>query len=372
MLTDTPHPKNPFRRVRYIPSISETIKVAYARSQKALPKKLKKKLSREEKIAIKEQTKITTFVQEINVRLRGIIKQFPSIEQIHPFYYDLLEITGKVSKIKQILGRLEGISRQIIEIQNAQIEKLNSAQSPVEFAQIRKQAIGRIISLVSKAKGDVQYLTRIIKKLKNVPDFNVLLPTIVISGAPNVGKSSLVRAISTGTPEIGEFPFTTKSIVFGHRDIGFLQVQVVDTPGILDRPFKDRNFVELQSIVAIKNIADIIVFMFDGSQNASLSISEQLNLLEDIEKEFGKVRIIRVLNKIDLLDMKQREKLRKELGVEYSISTKTHEGLPSFIQRIEERIMRLIRSDSKFQYLHKLEIAEEFRIDKQESFSYKY
>ncbi|MHA1684955.1 MAG: NOG1 family protein [Candidatus Heimdallarchaeaceae archaeon] len=371
-MINIPQPKNPFKRIRYIPTISETIKVAYTRSQKAHPKKLKKKLSREEKIAIKEQIKITTFVHEINVRLKGIIKQFPSTEQIHPFYYDLLEITGKVNKIKQILGRLEGISKQIIEIQNAQLEKLHSAQTPVEFAQIRKQTIGRIISLVSKAKGDVQYLTRIVKKLKSVPDFNVLLPTIVVSGAPNVGKSSLVRAISTGTPEIGEFPFTTKSIVFGHRDVGFLQVQVVDTPGILDRPFKERNFVELQSIVAIKNIADIIVFMFDGASNASLSISEQLNLLDDIEKEFGKLQIVKVLNKIDLLDNEKQEKLKKQLGIEHLISTKTHEGLADFIQQIEEAILELIHTAPKFQYLHKMEIAEEFKSKQQESFSYRY
>ena len=35
-------------------------------------------------------------------------------------------------------------------------------------------------------------------------------------GAPNVGKSSLVQALSSGVPEICNYPFTTRTIHMGH------------------------------------------------------------------------------------------------------------------------------------------------------------
>lgn len=369
---DTVNPRNPFKRVRYIPLVPEIVKIAHSRSKKAKPKKIKKKLSREEKIALVEETRIVTFTQEVISRLKDIIKQFPSLETIHPFYQELMELVCSIDRVKQILGRLEGIARQVAELEKTLLEKLGAAQTPPEFAQIRREAIGRVISLISKAKGDVKYLTRIIKQLKDIPDFNMLLPTVVIAGAPNVGKSSLVRAISTGTPEIGAFPFTTKNIVFGHRDFRFLQIQIVDTPGILDRPFSSRSVVELKSIVAIKNIADIIVFMFDGSDKASLSADEQLSLLHDIEQVFTKGQIIKVLNKIDLLDTNKRRYFQDIFKAKFLVSTKTMEGLEALTTEIEKIVQEIIQSSPKFEYLGKLEIAEEFKSEPDESFLYHY
>ena len=39
---------------------------------------------------------------------------------------------------------------------------------------------------------------------------------VVLVGAPNVGKSSLVQALSSGVPEICDYPFTTRTIHMGH------------------------------------------------------------------------------------------------------------------------------------------------------------
>ena len=39
---------------------------------------------------------------------------------------------------------------------------------------------------------------------------------MALVGAPNVGKSSLVQALSSGTPEVCDYPFTTRSVKMGH------------------------------------------------------------------------------------------------------------------------------------------------------------
>jgi len=39
---------------------------------------------------------------------------------------------------------------------------------------------------------------------------------VALVGAPNVGKSSLVALLSSGAPEVCDYPFTTRSISMGH------------------------------------------------------------------------------------------------------------------------------------------------------------
>ena len=39
---------------------------------------------------------------------------------------------------------------------------------------------------------------------------------VVLVGAPNVGKSSLVQVLSSGLPEICNYPFTTRTVKMGH------------------------------------------------------------------------------------------------------------------------------------------------------------
>ena len=61
---------------------------------------------------------------------------------------------------------------------------------------------------------------------------------------PNVGKSSLVTATSTGTPEINMYPFTTRSLKMGHVITPGHRYQLMDTPGVLRREEDERNAME--------------------------------------------------------------------------------------------------------------------------------
>ena len=75
------------------------------------------------------------------------------------------------------------------------------------------------------------------KFLKKFPSIDQLSPCIVVCvGAPNVGKSAFISALSSGNMEVNHYPFTTKRIHLGHFTFRRLQYQMVDTPGLLDRP----------------------------------------------------------------------------------------------------------------------------------------
>ncbi len=67
---------------------------------------------------------------------------------------------------------------------------------------------------------------------------------LVIAGMPNVGKSSLVRAVTNATPEVADFPHSTWKPVPGMMPYENIQIQVVDTPP-LNQDYNEPWLIEL-------------------------------------------------------------------------------------------------------------------------------
>src|SRR5262249_23744379 len=55
---------------------------------------------------------------------------------------------------------------------------------------------------------------------------------IVLVGPPNAGKSALLRALSKATPEVADYPFTTRRPMPGMMPFENVQLQLVDMPPI--------------------------------------------------------------------------------------------------------------------------------------------
>src|SRR5204862_6575824 len=54
----------------------------------------------------------------------------------------------------------------------------------------------------------------------------------VLLGAPNAGKSALLRALTHAHPEVAPYPFTTRAPLPGMMPFEDVQVQLVDTPAV--------------------------------------------------------------------------------------------------------------------------------------------
>ncbi|MEM1873714.1 MAG: GTPase [Acidilobaceae archaeon] len=122
---------------------------------------------------------------------------------------------------------------------------------------------------------------------------------MIIAGAPNAGKSTFVRAVSTGKPEVASYPFTTKNVTLGHRVVDGFKVQFIDTPGLLDRPIEEMNKIERRAVAALSRLTGSVFFLFDPSPGAYLSLRAQRDLFVNVLKMIENKPVFIGINKVD-------------------------------------------------------------------------
>ena len=303
---------NPFTRIKPIQDANKFIDMAFRRASKVEPS-LPQKLPPLLKAKKREEARVRKVAQFLHDRFNNIVKQFPKINDLHPFYRDLTDVLVGVDNLKKYLASLRGAAKVIMKIANEHIRNIRRATDPNEAAKERKAAYGRIASFVKKLDERLIFLEDARSKLKRLPSIDPDMPTIVVAGPPNVGKSTLVRVVSTAKPEIATYPFTTKTLILGHFKADNKKYQILDTPGLLDRPLGERNKIELQAIMALRHVASIIVFMVDPSETCGYSLDMQLSIYEDIKESFN-IPIIPTINKVDISAPEMIEKAKNVVG----------------------------------------------------------
>ena len=207
---------------------------------------------------------------------------------------------------------------------------------PENAANVRKAAFGRISSIVNQIKDELDFLDFVKQKLRNMPTIDFEAFTIVIAGFPNVGKSTLLRQITPAEPKVADYPFTTHGIQIGHFEKRWKKYQIIDTPGLLDRPIRNMNNIELRAMVALEHLADVIVYIFDASETSGYPLEAQLRLYEEIEHVFD-TPMINVFNKMDLVENnKYLDEYISKLNEPLMISASKGSGVELIINTLEE------------------------------------
>jgi nucleolar GTP-binding protein len=287
---------NPFRKIPTILYPDELMDKAHNRAEKVAGE-LRKTTRGESlyKSRIIEEHKIRTTTSVIADYLANIIAKTPSVDNLNPFYREILEILIDTDEFKKSLGAVQWASELIKKLGNTYARKVRRAKTAQQTSIIRKEFIGRVSSVLKQIYPNLACIAVAREKLKNIPTVKDI-PTVVIAGYPNVGKSTLLKKLTNAEPEVNAYPFTTKGLNVGYSDYG---IQFVDTPGVLDRPIYERNDIELHAVVALNYLADSIIYVIDPTEYCGYTVDEQLNLLNEIERTF-RVPIIVAINKIDI------------------------------------------------------------------------
>ena len=282
-----------------IPTPDEILDKGFSRGKKAADLLRTQKIPKHLKGKKIEERRVVTACQVMKDKLKSIIDAVPEIEELHPFYQDYIDITVGVDSMKQALGALNWAYGILAQLEREYSNKIK--RNPSEKASaIQREAYGRIASVVNKIEKDLDFLDFAKASLRNMPTIDFDATTIVIAGFPNVGKSTLLKQISGADPQVAKYPFTTKGIQIGHTERHWKSIQIIDTPGLLDRPVLEMNDIEMNAIVALEHLADAILFIFDGSETCGFHLESQYNLLKQIEKIFSEIPIICLFNKMDI------------------------------------------------------------------------
>ncbi len=177
---------------------------------------------------------------------------------------------------------------------------------------------------------------------------------VVLAGAPNTGKSALVRRLTHAMPEVADYPFTTRIPVCGMMPFEDIQIQLVDLPPL------DPQFGEAWVPQAVRNADAVLVVVDLAALELLDEIENTVALLEKAKIFLGprdslpyggvaKPALV-VANKVDLPGARENFAAFTELyarrfpGV--AVSAETGEGLEA-LKRATFEMLGILRIYTK-------------------------
>jgi len=250
-------------------------------------------------------------------------------DKLEHFYFTILHNAIDLDKYKLSLGKIDGTRRQILKLTKETRWKVKDEFDEKQVARYMKGYFGRISSIINKSNENLKYLNKVRNHLLKLPVIDIETPVVVIVGYPNVGKSTLIRQLSTARPEIASYPFTTQQIFVGIAELGSRKLHFVDTPGLFDRPLEERNAIEMDSIAALDYLADLVIFLFDPTTFCGYGFKEQLSLFRRL-KDMYETSYLVVVNKMELL-----EEFGGKTQLPGDLMTNLHGVEPLFVSALE-------------------------------------
>eukprot|EP01041_Mallomonas_annulata_P009884 gene9884-20564_t len=289
-----------FKKIQTIPSAIEFIDIILTRTQRKTPTVIHPgyKITRIRSFYMR---KVKFTEQNISEKFGAILQDFPRLEDIHPFYADLMNILYDRDHYKLALGQINTAKCLISTISKDYLRLMKYGDSLFRCKQLKRAALGRMCTIIKKLKASLGYLEEVRKHLSRLPALDPNTRTLLLTGYPNVGKSSFMNKVTRADVEVQPYAFTTKALFVGHMDHRFLRWQVVDTPGILDRPLEERNTIEMQAITALAHLQCCVLYFLDISEQCGYPIEQQLKLFQSINPLFVNKQVIMVANKIDVV-----------------------------------------------------------------------
>ena len=247
------------------------------------------------------------------------------------------------------LAQLNGVlSDRISQVREKLVESIGLLELELDFAEEgyefteKAKVVGQIRSVISQINGllSTYSVGRIYRDGVKV----------VLAGAPNVGKSSLLNALlQEDRAIVTEIPGTTRDIIEESISLGGLLFNLIDTAGIRET----EDLVEREGVRRAEerlSNCDILLLMLDSTR--AVGVEERtaiVRLVEAIEKRGASC--VFVLNKIDVMEpgrnlILEEEYIAKRHDV-VKISAKTHQGLEWLKELLVTKALRDMPSMSE-------------------------
>jgi GTP-binding protein len=194
---------------------------------------------------------------------------------------------------------------------------IDEGEDILEFADLNKQGECVVVAEGGRGgKGNVHFTTstnqapRVATKGEQGEERHILLDLKLIAdvgivGYPNVGKSTLLAAVSAAKPRIAEYAFTTLEPVLGEVVVGKKVFILAEVPGIIQDAHlgKGLGYEFLRHAERTK----VLIHLLDGKSDKLIDDFNSLNMEMTLyNPELVKKPQIIAINKVDLPEVKAR------------------------------------------------------------------
>ena len=214
----------------------------------------------------------------------------------------------------------------------------NGGLGNVHFATARNQA-PRVAT-----KGELREEFCLTLDLKLIADVGII-------GYPNVGKSTLLAAVSKAKPKIADYPFTTREPVLGVVEVGIKTFVIAEIPGIIDDAHLGKGLGH--DFLRHAERTKVLLHLLDGSSPTLIddmnNLNRELNLFKPSLAQ--KPQLVAV-NKIDLPQVQARlpdvKQLFSSLGVVvFFVSAVAKLGVPELLSAVVEVMDRASKEQTE-------------------------
>jgi small GTP-binding protein len=151
--------------------------------------------------------------------------------------------------------------------------------------------------------------------------------TVLFVGFPSVGKSTLLNRITKADSKIGDYDFTTLTVIPGVMEYNGAKIQVLDVPGLVEGAAEGKG--RGKEILSVVRNADLVLIIVDASDPG-----KAMRQMETIQNELYKAGF-RMNQKPPDVVIKKRNIGGISAGSAVKLTKMTIEGVKSILQEFK-------------------------------------
>ncbi len=172
-------------------------------------------------------------------------------------------------------------------------------------------------------------------QLKTIADIGII-------GLPNAGKSSLLAAITSATPKIANYKFTTLNPNLGVAVYDDKEITLADIPGIIEGAHEGIG-LGIKFLKHIERCKSLLHLIDITEEDLKKSYTQVRKELKNYSKDMLKKDELVVLNKTDLLEDKEVKKIKNDFLKKHKVNLITLSTLDKIsISKIKSKLIKYV------------------------------
>ena len=148
-----------FQKLMTIEKAQTYLDVAFRAARTKEKPKVHKKVDKFLIVKTNEYDKVQTVSKSLINNLNKIVTKFPQVDELPPFYNELLKITLDYNQLKKSLGAVLWASKKIVSFQIQFCSKLKQSGKIDDTIKYGKEFYGRVSSVMKQIKKDLEFVS---------------------------------------------------------------------------------------------------------------------------------------------------------------------------------------------------------------------